>query len=117
MEIECILLANGDLKLVIDADSRDELIDAMDDGKGFWPILCELFESYSCNGSYQPFDAGDGDPFVGLTSAPCIAECMDYADDGTKNIEGDFWYFADYAIRDPLDELVENFETIFTLAR
>ena len=36
--------------------------------------LCELTEPYWTNGSFQPFDAGAGNPFVGLTSAPCIAD-------------------------------------------
>lgn len=117
MEIFATCLENGDLKITIAAADRQDLIDALADQKGFWPIICDLFEPYSCNGSYEPFDAGDGNPFVGLTSAPCIAECMDVADDGTKSIQGDFWYFADYMIRDPLDELAETGETVFTLAR
>jgi hypothetical protein len=118
MDVTCTRLANGDLNITLsDNDSREELIDAMEGAREFWSILCDLFESYSCNGSYTPFDAGDGNPFVGLTNAPCIAECMDYEDDGTQTIEGDFWYYADYQIRCPLEELLANDSVVFTLAR
>ena len=118
MEIEVKIAENGDLHLFMAEEFRQELSDEIEEGaRGFWGILADLFESYSCNGSYTPFDAGDGDPFVGLTSAPCIAEGMTVEDDGKRVIEGRFWYFERYAIADPLEELVTSGETIFELAR
>lgn len=109
-------LDNGNLKLTLDEESRAELAEALDDGD-WWNIFHSLFEPYFTNGSYEPFDAGDANPFVGLSSAPCIAEAMDYPDSGPREIVGEFWYFGDYMIRDPLEELRDTGETIFTLAR
>lgn len=110
-------LENGDLKLTLDAEGREELAEGMADKSfNWWSCLYTLFEPYFTNGSYEPFDAGDANPFVGLTSAPCIAEEMTVEDDGNRVIEGDFWYFARYMIDDPLDELRDSGETIFQLA-
>lgn len=117
MDATCTILANGDLKITISDEDRDELHDAIESEQGFWSIMAELFEHYACNGSYEPFDAADGNPFVGLTGAPCIAERMDVDDDGERTIDGEFWYFGDYMIADPLEELEETGEVIFTLAR
>lgn len=115
-EIICTELANGDLRLLMDADSRHELAMALEGDRGFWSILHDLFEPYFTNGSYEPFDAGEANPFVGLTSAPCIAEAITVLDNGDKVIDGKFWYFDRYMICDPLEELVETGETVFTLA-
>lgn len=117
MEVEAKRLDNGDLELTCDPESRAELREALAGSGGYWGAFAELFESHSCNGSFTPFDAGEGNPFVGLTSAPCIAESMDYPDNGDSVIAGDFWHFGDYMIRDPLEELCESGRTVFTLAR
>lgn len=105
---------NGNLLLQAANADRQDLAHALQ--LGFWTAFADLLEPFSCNGSYAPFDAGEGNPFVGLTSAPCIAEAMDIADDGTQAIQGRFWYYPDYAIRDPLDELKRTGRTIFQLA-
>lgn len=67
--------------------------------------LYRLLEPYWSNGGFEPFDAGEGNPFVGLTSAPCIAESMDVDDDGACAITGRLWYFGDYMVRDFIEEL------------
>jgi len=91
------ILENGNLALSLpDADEREELQDMIDDHRGYWNIMSYLFEDYSTNGSFTHFDAGQANPYVGLTSAPCIAEAMDILDDGTNVIEGRFWFFANY---------------------
>ncbi len=80
-------------------------------------ILRELTEPYWTNGSYAPFDAGDGRPFVGLTSAPCIAEDLDYPDDSDGPVlNGRLWYFPDYMLRSPVDELKRRGRVVFALA-
>jgi hypothetical protein len=108
-------MENGNLKITASGDEIEIIRDGLED-RGFWYTFTDAFESYSCNGSYQPFDAGDGNPFVGLTNAPCIAESMDYDDDGNASIIGDFWYYDDYAITCPMETLCETGEVIFTLA-
>lgn len=114
MNIE--ILENGNLKLSLEFDDIEEInyqksLDSADDC-----IISVLLEPYSCNGSYAFFDAGDGNPFVGLTDAPCIAEQLDYLDDGAIEIIGNFWYYDNYMIKSFIDELVELGEVIFTLA-
>jgi len=116
MDINISKLENGNLRLTVDSEMADELRANLE-ARGFWSAFCDLLEPFSANGSYEPFDAGDANPFVGLTSAPCIAECMDYADDGTKSIDGNFWYFDRYMIDCPLETLADSNEVIFTLAR
>lgn len=112
--LTCTVLPNADLKVTADNATRAYIADAMRKERGYWTILSHIFEPYSCNGSYTPFDAGDGDPFVGLTSAPCIAECMHIADDGKKSIEGRFWWHPDYAIINELEELRDKGRFVFT---
>lgn len=116
MPLTCEVQPNGDLLLTIDGEDRENL-PALVAERGWWSALWDLFEDYSCNGSYTPFDAGDGNPFVGLTAAPCIAEAMDYPDNGEREIIGRLWWFPDYMVRDPLDELAETGRTVFTLAK
>lgn len=112
--ITCTILENGNLSLV--ADDPTEFADEYSHGD-FWRMLCDAMEGYSCNGSFTPFDAGQANPFVGLTSATCIAESMDILDNGNQTIEGRFWYDNEYAIRDPLELLARGETVIFHLAR
>lgn len=109
MEIQ--ILANGALSLKADQDDI-ETIQAHPEWDDVG-ALCELTESYWTNGGYQPFDAGLGNPFVGLTSAPCIAESMSYDDNGKAEVDGRLWWFPDYALRSPIRELVEKGEVVF----
>lgn len=114
MNIE--ILENGNLKLVLEVGDIDEIQYNRERGFNDVNVLIELTENYWTNGSYQPFDAGNGNPFVGLTDAPCIAEELDYDDDGQAEIIGNFWYYSDYMIKSFIDELVKNGEVIFALA-
>lgn len=74
-------------------------------------IIYDWIERYSCNGSYSFFNAGEGNPFIGLSDAPCIADCFDYEDDGTVIIIGEYYYYPDYMITDWIQELI-NGETV-----
>lgn len=114
--LSCQILPNGDLLVAANADLKQELNEEFDRGRDYWSILCEAFEDYSRNGSYTIFDAGDGNPNVGLTSAPCVAESMTVDDEGNNIIQGRLWWFPDYMVRDPLHELKNKGETIFTFA-
>lgn len=117
MDFKATVLASGDLEITLwDATDHDELAEMVKDGKRD-QAWYEGFEHYSCNGSYTPFDAGDGDPFVGLTNAPCIAESLDVDDDGSKEIVGAFWYFNMYQIVDYVEEILREGRVVFTLAQ
>lgn len=115
-------LEDGKLRITLDFFTElemEELIKELQElktEKDDISILLDWTESYRANGGYHPFDAGEGNPYVGLTEAPMIAESMDYDDDGNAMIEGDFWYFNDYMIRSFIDDIIENGYVDFTKA-
>lgn len=118
MDLNIKPLPNGDLLLTCGNETRQELRQAWrDSDRDYYSILAELFEPYSCNGSYTHFDAGQANPFVGLTSAPCIAESMDYPDNGDCVLVGKFWHHADYMITNDLDLLIDKGRAVYSLAR
>jgi hypothetical protein len=112
------ILPNGALRLTADNITRAAIkeLQARRYGGDDVSILLELTEPYWTNGGFHPFDAGEANPFVGLTSAPCVAECLDYRDDGRRSIDGLFWYFGDYMIRSPIDELKRRGRVVFQAA-
>ena len=110
--------SNGNLAITIDKTaSSDDIAELKDRAEevGELPALIEYTESYWTNGGYLPFDAGVGNPNVGLTDAPCIAENMDRDDDGNATIDGKFWYFPNYAVESFLDTLITRGTVEFTL--
>jgi hypothetical protein len=104
-------------RLVMKADerNREELQEALA-SRDFETVLSDILEPYFTNGSFRPFNAGDANPFVGLSSAPCVAEDMSHLDDGTNVIEGRFWFFPDYMLRCPIEELISHGEVCWELA-
>ena len=108
-------MKNGDLKITADNYTRQYIKD--NKAVGYWNIMSELFENYACNGSFQHFDASDADPFVGLTSAPCIAESISPGDDGYNEVDGRLWTFNDHATRDDLEELKNKGYVIYSLVK
>lgn len=114
MTLRVTILPNGNLKLSADNETRAYIAAEMRAGHRD-SIIYDLLEYERCNGGYTPFDAGDANPFVGLSSAPCIAEGMTTEDDGQNVIDGRFWAFTDYVIRDELEELRDRGRVTFTL--
>jgi hypothetical protein len=110
------ILPNGDLKLTASNEDRARIKELQERPIDSLSILRELTEPFWTNGSYAPFDAGEGNPFAGLTSAPCIAECLDYPDSGDIEIVGRLWWFPDYMLRDPCDELKRCGRVVFKAA-
>lgn len=104
----------GDLK--ISASNAGRAWIKEQEGRGYWSVMADIFEPWSTNGSYQHFDAGDANPFVGLTSAPCVAQAMNVDDSGKQSIEGKFWYLADYMIHDDLESLKRQGVVAYQLA-
>jgi hypothetical protein len=114
--LTCTVLPSGDLLLAASNDCRAfirEKQSELDDVS----ILSELTECYWTNSGFHPFDAGAGNPFVGLTSAPCIAEDMDYPDNGQRQVIGRLWYFPNYMLESPCDTLKRRGRVVFTLAK
>lgn len=76
-------------------------------------MIHDLMEWEICNGSFSPFNAGDANPFIGLTSAPAIAECMETDENGKNHIIGQCWYFEPYQVADFCDILKRRGRVIF----
>lgn len=115
MMFSCHILPSGNLQIVAYEDGRGWLAEKL---KHSWgeDLIHEILEPYWTNGGFEPFNAGDANPFVGLTCAPCIAESLDVLDDGTRELTGRLWWYPDYAIRDFAEELLRDGETLFKLA-
>ena len=116
ISIKFTVLDNGDLKITASNDARAELAYMAATGREYWSIMADAFENESCNGSYTHFDAGDANPFVGLSSAPCVAESMSTENDGKNVIDGRCWYFDQYQIVNDLAELKNKGRVVYTLA-
>ncbi|VTU31979.1 hypothetical protein H4CHR_02917 [Variovorax sp. PBS-H4] len=113
--IVCTILPTGHLEVRLADEEARAWFSEMRSTRTSEDLLWEGTEQYWTNGSFEPFDAGQGNPFVGLSSAPCIAESMDVHDDGTNEINGRFWAYLDYQLRDFGDDLLEHGFAIFTL--
>lgn len=78
--IKCAVLKNGALKVTAGNQTRKLIKELQNQATGrvwnYWEIMQALFEGYACDSSFTHFDAGQANPFVGLTDAPCIAESM-----------------------------------------
>ncbi|ABM96998.1 hypothetical protein [Methylibium petroleiphilum] len=98
-------MPNGNLQVCADNAARAWIKEEQQLGRGSDDILHGGTEHYWTNGSFEPFDAGQANPFVGLTSAPCIAEHMTVRDDGEREIDGRLWWYPNYAITDPMEVL------------
>lgn len=109
-------LASGHLQITADAVARAELLDQMELGRTSDQILMDGTESYWTNGSYTPFDAGQANPFVGLTCAPCIAEHLDVDDDGARTVDGGLWWYPNYMVSDPMEVLMKTGSVVFRAA-
>ena len=116
MTITAALLPSGDLQLTADNETRAWIKEQQAREVDSLSILSAGTEHYWTNGRYEPFDAGQANPFVGLTDAPCVAECLDVHDDGEREIVGRLWYFPAYMLRDPTEDLKRRGNVIFALA-
>lgn len=105
----------SNLVITADDETRAEIPEELE-RVGSDRVLWDLFESCWANGSFTPFDAGEGNPFVGLTNAPCIAEDLSVEDDGRRVINGRCWWFPNYMVEDPVRTLAETGRVVFTLA-
>ena len=106
---------SGNLKLSLEPGEAEEVRERLEQA-GEDLTLLELAEPYFTNGGFHPFSGDSGNPYVGLTSAPCIAESLSFDDDGQATIEGRLWWFPDYAVRSFMDELVAKGEVTFPIA-
>lgn len=109
------ILDNGNLELTVDEIDREDFAYEVE-SYGYWTAMADAIEPYSCNGSFTHFDAANGNPFVGLTGAPCIAESMNINEDGDEySIEGRAWYFDEYMLEDDAELLASGEAVVYRL--
>jgi hypothetical protein len=111
------VLPDGNLKVKAGNDARRWIKEEQQDDRSSDSILWDGTERYWTNGSFEPFDAGQANPFVGLTCAPCIAEALHCRDHGDREIVGGFWYFERYQLVDLVEVLKRTGHVIFSRAR
>lgn len=109
------VLPSGALLLTANNPTRNYLA-TMGDDSDFTQAMYDLLEPFSSNGGFVLFDAGQANPFVGLTSAPCIAESMAYDDDGSAEVEGRLWWFEPYQVSSYVRELRTKGRVVFACA-
>lgn len=115
-EFDIKVQPNGSLEITATQEGRDWIEEQQGRERDSTSILIDALEPYWTNGSYTPFDAGNANPFVGLTDAPCIAEEMTYEDDGKREVVGKLWWFPEYMLVDPVEELRTKGRVVFTAA-
>lgn len=88
---------------------REELYDEYIQDKLEKDIWYELFEPYSCNGSYTPVDPEQ--VYVGLTSDPyIIAESATPENNGDITVYGKIYHCPNYMVISIIDKLINDGE-------
>lgn len=116
MDIQILVLPNGNLMLSADEEARAAIIPADGNYTDHPREMYDLMEPYSTNGSFTLFDAGDGNPMVGLTSAPCIAESMVSDELGQNAVHGKLWWYPSYETTSYVQKLVLEGQVVFQAA-
>ena len=104
------ILDNGDIRFDLTEDfERQEIAEDLED-HGIAYMEGEIFSSYFCNWSFEwvsPEEIG------ALTDAPIFGEVQrdDRTDDITKVYS--MWWYPNYAIRSPIDDLIRDTFTVF----
>ena len=115
MNVICTIdSATQALVITADAEAREQIAEELQ-SRDELAVLTDMTEGYWTNGSFRPFDGGAGRPFVGLTSAPCVAEDMTHTADGEPEVVGRVWWFPDYAVKSFAAELRDTGRTVFPL--
>lgn len=108
MHADIKILDNGNLRISVDQETQEE-IKELSEYRDENSVMSDLLESHMVNGSYGYFSASHGNPNVGLTDAPCVAESIELSEDGdTYEVNGGLWYFNEYALRLTTDDLIEK---------
>lgn len=110
------VMKSGALRLSADAEGIEWIQEQVDLERDSDTILMDGMERYWANGGFVPFDAGLANPFVGLTSAPCIAESMDIDERGIRAVRGGLWFYNRYMLDDPMEVLKRVGSVVFDRA-
>lgn len=117
--LEITKVPNG-IKLEINQEGLEEVIELRVDEKSDDEILSELFDDVQGNSEYT-FIQNGGDAGFGLTEAPMILDGYHHGDNG--GYETDYpesakvYYFGDYMVVSPLEVMLKDGHVIFTEAK
>lgn len=103
------ILENGNLKIILNNDGKDEVIDSGINENNF----SDYFEDIQGNTGYRYFN--DASYLGMMTEAPIIINGFDFNDNGDYILLKDsiIWIYNDYAIKDFTKDLVEQGYVIF----
>ena len=105
-------LKNGDLKIILNSDGRDEVVDSGIDNYKF----SDYFDDIRGNSDYLYYES-ISDAGLGMSEAPCILDGFYFDDNGDLTDDGhndsEIFYYPDYMIKNFTEELVKNGFVIF----
>lgn len=101
--------------LLVDPDDKSDFEEQYNEF-GEIDTLARLLEPFSTNGSFAFIDGSTGNPALGLTSAPFIAEALSYDEQGQAQVDGRLWWFPNYAGEGVIDTLLEQGQVHWTCA-
>lgn len=111
--IDWRVLPNGNLILTASNTDRRELAEAWRCHHNWDRQWYDIIGPFQENG--ELYDVAPED-IAALTSAPILTDDFTTHDDGTREALGRVWWFPNYMIRDPLEELRNRGRVEFTLA-
>lgn len=101
-------LDNGDLKIILTPDGREEIEDSGEVN------FDDLFEDIRCNSDYLYWESMS-DAELGMSDAPCITDGYYFEDNGDLLTydDSELFYYPDYMIKDFKEELDKDGFVIF----
>jgi len=119
--IEYQILPGGDLKMKLTAEGREFLQDYISEQDensvefttGVDVLLYGLFESWFANSDWDHVSSED---IGALTDAPIISDRVDRDDKGSLGGLGNVWWYSNYAVTDPVEEMILRGETVWQKA-
>lgn len=107
--IQAKILKNGTLKITADNQGRADLKEAWNELE-YYPTEDFITEELRL----QSFEFVRPEWVGALTDSPIITDELGIADDGTADYMGDVWWYPNYMITDPWEELKNKGRVIFT---
>ncbi len=106
------VLSTGNLILTVNNQARHELAEGWRDHHDWDRQWYDIIGPFQENGMLYPVDPDD---IAALTSAPILTDDLIVEADGSRHVLGRVWWFPDYMVRDPLEELRNTGRVEFTL--
>ena len=107
---------NGNLRIIAESADAEMLADMKTrNGTNDVGFMADMLEEtgWSPNGRLLQVQPED---IAALTEAPILTDDRTIEDNGDVTVHGRVWWFPNYMVTNFADELIENGETIFSLA-